>query len=174
MPLVIVEAKDLRRLREYLKNLGTELRVGPHAVLPDSSEIIVIEGGYKGKKLSLVAHYIDNHYAALQKVPDSADDRTIAEALIKADVEMRWESPVEPVIISTESEEMVQILKEYRDDYPGEEAARLVKEYRERDDTLADYLIKKVFNAGGLIESIERDINAPTNEGTADTEKGKE
>jgi len=173
LPLVIIETKDLRRLREYLRRIGVELKDGPHAVLPDSSEVVIIEGSHKGKKVSLVAHYIDNHYAALTRLPDSADDRSIAEALIQADAEERWESPVEPVIISTESEEIIPSLKEYRDDYPNEEVARLVREYQERDDALTSYLTKKIFSAGGPLKSVERDINAPSKEGAANTEKGQ-
>lgn len=174
MPLVIIEAKNLRRLREYLKKLGVELRDGPHAVLPDSSEVIIIEGSHKGKRVSLVAHYIDNHYAALTRLPDSADDKSIAEALLKADAEERWESPVEPVIISTESEELIPGLKEYNDDYPNEEVARLVREYRERDDALTSYLTRKIFSEGGPLEGVERDINAPPKEGSAYTEERQE
>ncbi len=174
MPLVIIETKDLRRLREYLKKLGVDLKDGPHAVLPDSSEVIIMEGSHKGKKVSLVAHYIDNHYAALAKLPTDADDKSIAEALIKADAEERWESPVEPVIISTESEEIIPSLKEYRDDYPNEEVARLVREYQERDDALTTYLTRKIFSAGGPLKSVERDINTPSKEGAANTEKGQD
>ncbi len=174
MPLVIIETKDLRRLREYLKKLGVDLKDGPHAVLPDSSEVIIMEGSHKGKKVSLVAHYIDNHYAALTKLPTDADDKSIAEALIKADAEERWESPVEPVIISTESEEIIPSLKEYRDDYPNEEVARLVREYQERDDALTTYLTRKIFSTGGPLKSVERDINTPSKEGAANTEKGQD
>ena len=174
MPLVIIETKDLRKLREYLKALGIELRDGPHAVLPDSSEVVIIEGTHKGKKLSLVAHYIDNHYAALRNLPDDADDKLVAEALIRADAEERWESPVEPVIISTESEELVQNLKEYRDEYPSKEVEDLVREYQGRDDALTNYLTRKIFSAGGPIKSVERDINTPPKEGPAEPNKGEE
>ena len=173
MPLVIIETKDLRKLREYLKKLGVELRDGPHAVLPDSSEVIIIEGSHNGKKVSLIAHYIDNHYAALAKLSDDADDRSIAEALIKADAEERWESPVEPVIISTESEEIIPSLKEYRDDYPSKEVEKLVREYREREDALTNYLARKIFSAGGPLKSVKRDINAPSKEGALNTEEGQ-
>ncbi len=173
MPLVIIEIKDLRKLREYMKKLGVELRDGPHAVLPDSSEVIIIEGNHNGKKVFLIAHYIDNHYAVLTKLPDNADVRTIAEALIKADAEERWESPVEPVIISTESKEIIPSLKEYRDDYPSKEAEKLVREYREREDALTGYLARKIFSAGGPLKSVERYINAPPKEGAPNTEKGQ-
>ena len=168
MPLVIIETKDLRRLREYMKKLGVDLKDGPHVILPDSSEVIIIEGSYKGKKVSLVAHYIDNHYASLTSLPKDADDKSVAEALIKADAEERWESPVEPVIISTESEEIVPSLKEYRDEYPNEEVARLVKEYQEREDALTSYLMRKIFSTGGPLKSVERDINAPPKERPAE------
>lgn len=173
MPLVIIETKDLRKLREYLKKLGVDLKDGPHAILPDSSEVIIIEGSHKGKRVSLVAHYIDNHYAALTRLPDNADDKSIAEALIKADTEERWESPVEPVIISTESEEIIPSLKEYRDDYPDEEVAKLVREYQERDDALTTYLMRKIFSADSLLKSVESDIDAPSKEGTTNSEKGQ-
>lgn len=174
MPLVIIESKDLRRLREYLKKLGVELKDGPHAVLPDSSEVVIIEGSHEGKKVSLVAHYIDNHYAALSKLPENADDKAVAEALIKADAEERWESPVEPVIISTESEKIIPSLKEYRDEYPNKEAEALVKEYQEREDALTSYLTRKIFSAGGPLKSVERDINAPSKEGASDTKEGQD
>lgn len=99
--MVLVRRIRIKNLTSLLNYVGKEYSVkeGEHTILPDNSEICIWEV-YRGEALigKIIAHYIDNHYLALIRLPGTATDRDVIDALLR-EKEVRWLVSVEEVLI---------------------------------------------------------------------------
>ena len=142
--MMVLRVRDLDRLIRYLIDLGYTVSEGPHAVLPDDSEL-----GYwvltKGSQVvgEVIAHYVDNHYYALMKAP-GASDRDILRALLEAEYGRRWRAPVEEVVAIVASEELRAALEAYSDEAPTAEAEKAVKHYESRGTKIIGRLVARI------------------------------
>jgi len=142
--MMVLRVRDLDRLVRYLIDLGYTVSEGPHAVLPDDSEV-----GYwvltKGSQVvgELVAHYVDNHYYALMKAPGGSD-REVLQALLEAERGRRWRAPVEEVVAVVVSEELRAALEAYTDEVPTAEAEEALRHYESRGTKVIGRLVARI------------------------------
>jgi len=142
--LMVLRVRDLDRLIKYLVDLGYTVSEGPHAVLPDDSEI-----GYwiltKGSQVvgEVVAHYVDNHYYALMRT-SGASDSDVLRALVEVEYGRRWRAPVEEVVAIVASEDLRAALEAYSDEVPTAEAGEAVKHYESRGTKVIGRLVARI------------------------------
>ncbi len=133
MKIIVMSIRDLDKLFEKLREHGYVVEESTNTVMTDNSEL----GEWDIKKNNtpvgkIIAHYIRHYYAALQELPSNASDKQILETLLQAKYSRnKWASPVEPVLLIVE-DEISEILRNYRDEYPSKEAEALVTEYMSR------------------------------------------
>ena len=142
--MMVLRVRDLDRFIRYLVDLGYTVSEGPHAVLPDDSEvsywILSKESQVVGE---VVAHYVDNHYYALMKTP-WASDRELLQALLEAEQRRRWRVPVEEVVAIVASEELRAALETYSDEVPTAEAEEALRHYESRGTKIIDRLLTRI------------------------------
>lgn len=128
-----MDTRDLDKLFETLRKHGYIVEESTNTVMTDNSEL----GEWDIKKNNtlvgkIIAHYIRHYYAVLRELPPNASDKQILETLLQAKYsENKWASPVEPVLMIV-GDDMSEILKNYKDNYPNKEAEILVMEYRSK------------------------------------------
>ncbi len=131
MKLITMDVKDLNKLLKTLMDHGYQIERGVHAVLLDNSEVeeIYVKKSNEVKAV-IVTHYITSYYKAIVENYDK-DDKELLQALIKVKYSGdKWASPVNPVALLTEDNELINILDNYEDKYPSEEAKYYVEYYR--------------------------------------------
>ena len=133
MKIIVMDARDLDKLFKTLRDHGYTVEESTNTVMTDNSEL----GEWNIKKNNtsvgkIIAHYIRHYYAALRQLPANASDKQVLETLLKAKYsENKWASPVEPILLIVE-DELSELLRNYRDDYPNREAETLVLDYKSR------------------------------------------
>ncbi len=138
--------KDLNRLLRFLADLGYTVSEGPHAVLPDGSEVghwILTRGSRVVGQV--IAHYVDSHYYVLMKT-EGAPDREVLEALVGAEARGVWRVPVEDVVVVADPE-VLEALVKYSDELPSEEAAEALSHYEKRATKFMDRFLERLREA---------------------------
>ena len=131
--MVLMVVKDLNNLLNLFRSRGYSVVEGTHAVLEDGSEVGTwsIRQGEE-EVAEVLSHYVDTHYYELMKLPSSAGDSEIIDALMRAELRGIWRVPVEPVVLVLRRDELESVVDSYRDEYPSEEAREAAKHYLER------------------------------------------
>ncbi len=143
-----VAVRDLNGLLRYLADLGYTVSEGPHAVLPDGSEV----GHWilsRGSRVvgQVLAHYVDSHYYALMKT-EGAPDGEVLEALLRAEAGGVWRVPVEDVVVIAEREVLEALLK-YSDELPSPEAGEALSHYEKRATRVMDRFLRSIAETSG-------------------------
>ncbi len=142
--MMVLRVRDLDRLIRYLMDLGYTISEGPHAVLPDDSEIghwiLTKESQVVGE---IIAHYVDNHYYALMRT-SGASDSDVLRALVEAEHGRRWRAPVEEVVAIVASEDLRAALEAYSDEIPTAEAEEALRHYESRGTKVVERLVARI------------------------------
>jgi len=138
----VIEAREVKNLDQFIKGLselGFIIEPGPHVVLEDHSELAVFKALRNGEvEAYIVAHYITQYYRAVLSNSYSNDSLFMKELIsIKYSGE-KWSIPVNPVYVITLSNELVEYIKTYRDEYPVPDGEALVNAYRSRNPDYAN------------------------------------
>jgi len=138
----VIEVQGVKNLDQFIKGLselGFTIELGPHVVLEDHSELAVFKALRNGElKAYIVAHYITQYYRAVLSNSYNNDSLFMKELInIKYSGE-RWSIPVNPVYVITPSNELVEYIKTYRDEYPVSDGEALVNAYRSRNPDYAN------------------------------------
>jgi len=161
MKIIVMDTRDLDKLFRTLKRHGYSVEESTNTVMTDNSELgewdIKKNGIPVGK---IIAHYIRHYYAALQELPPDASDKQVLETLLRAKYSgNKWASPVEPVLMIVE-DEVSEILKNYKDEYPNKEAEILVMEYRSKGVEVMTRVARRLLsNLGEQLKDDEGSIN---------------
>ena len=131
--VVRIPVRDVDKFVEYLRARGYEVEEGPHTVLVDQSEVVSVkverEGVIQGYA---VVHFITPYYRV--ELRGLQDDKEYLRALLEVKYsEEKWRIPVDDVAVVALSEELVQMLEGYSDEYPVADGELLVSEYRRRN-----------------------------------------
>ncbi|RLG84736.1 MAG: hypothetical protein DRO40_00115 [Thermoprotei archaeon] len=151
--LITMNVRDLDNLINKIVNSGYKIEYGAHAVLPDNSEIEEIYV-FKNERLLgiVIAHYISQYYKVIIE-NEEADDSTILKKLLEVKYSNnKWRTPVSPIAVLTDDDELVRIFEKYKDEYPCDEAKRLSNIYKEKTP------INKNIISGLLARAIENSI----------------
>ncbi len=148
MKIIVMDTRNLDKLFETLRKHGYNVEESTNTVMTDNSELGEwdIKKGNKpvGK---IIAHYIRHYYAALQELPPDAGDKQVLEVLLKAKYSKdKWASPVEPILMIVE-DEVSEILKNYKDDYPSKDAEVLVMEYRTKGVEVMTKVARRIISS---------------------------
>lgn len=165
--LVVFVAKDLDKLIKYLKSKGFNINENEHMVLTDNSEVCKYEILKENKVHGImVVHYISQYYKVIVETKDKSDDEVLRE-LLKAKYSLsKWKTPVNPVVVITNDEELEKYLNSYRDSYPCSDAEKYSRHYREITQdrvTLFSRILSNIFRLPK--EEIRLNINANDQKG---------
>jgi hypothetical protein len=135
----VIEVRGVKNLDQFIRKLsehGFSVEPGPHVVLEDHSELAVLRVARGGElRAFVVAHYITQYYRAVLSGSYSDDASYLRELLnIKYSGE-KWSIPVNPVyiVVTAQCSELVELVKDYRDEYPVPDGEQLVSAYRSRN-----------------------------------------
>jgi len=129
----MIEVKDLFKFIDYLRKHDYTVEEGAHSVLLDHSEL----ADYKILKNNsihglMVAHYITQYYR-VEALNINDNDEYLRELLKVKHSGEKWAIPVNPVIIIDLSNELINVVSNYVDEYPVEDGEELVRNYRSRN-----------------------------------------
>lgn len=136
MVIKVVEYDKVKNLDKFineLTNSGFRVEPGPHVVLEDHSELCLYRVLRESKLVAyVVAHYITQYYKAVLSSADSDKEflRKLLEIKYSGET---WSTPVNPVYVVLFSDELLEFLNNYKDEYPSEDIAFIVGTYRSRN-----------------------------------------
>lgn len=128
MKIIQINVRDLDSfLNKFIdSNYKVEYRI--HVVLTDCSELVSIKVKKENTDvLVLIAHYITQNY--LSKTIGEHEDRVNTNTCDKTS-SVEWRIPVNPVIAIVLDNRVMNILSNYRDNYPVDNGEELVNRYR--------------------------------------------
>ncbi len=132
--LITLNIKDLKNFLSKIEELGYTIERGTHTVLLDNSEIEEIKLLKDNKvKAIVIAHYITHYYKA---VIDSSGkkDEELLKSLLKAKYSKeKWYTPVSPVAVITNDNNIIDFLEKYSDDYPYHYIRKYIEIYRKKN-----------------------------------------
>ncbi|RLG86720.1 MAG: hypothetical protein DRO18_04050 [Thermoprotei archaeon] len=144
--MVLVKRVSIKNLTSLLNHVGRKFSIkeGEHAILPDNSEVCIWEV-YRGEALvgKIIAHYVDNHYLALIKLPKTATDRDVIDALLR-EREVKWLVSVEDVLVIGHKP-LHDLISSYVDTELSSEASEALNHYvRNYGGKVIDEILSRV------------------------------
>lgn len=149
--LLRVNVRDLDNLINKVINSGYRIEHGAHAVLPDNSEVEEIYI-FKDKEFLgiIIAHYISHYYKVIVE-SEEANDSVVLRKLLEAKYSKnKWRTPISPIAILTDNDELINIFEKYKDNYPCDDARELSSLYKKRNPKNKDII------SGLLARAVER------------------
>lgn len=135
MRIISFHVKNLDNFLEKLEELGYIVEFGAHSVLLDHSELtdITVKKG-DAVEMVIIAHYITPYYR-VETMNISDEDKYLEELLKIKHSSEKWKVPVNPIIaiIMSDNKELSDLINNYLDDYPVEDAEELLKHYRKKN-----------------------------------------
>ena len=81
----------------------------------------------------IIAHYISQYYKIIIEYEDEKDDIILRKLLEAKYSGKKWRTPVSPITVLTDDHKLIDIIENYEDEYPCEDAKKLTEVYRERN-----------------------------------------
>jgi len=133
MKIVSKKVRDLDSFTKYFMEKGFSVEQGVHSVLLDHSELATIRFKREGADAAVaVVHYISPYYRV--EMMNISDENKYLEELLKIKHSgEKWSIPVNPVIMILIDENLLNIVEEYRDEYPINDGEKLVKHYKDKN-----------------------------------------
>lgn len=133
----VLEYSKVKNLDMFLKKLaerGFDVELGPHLVLEDHSELGFYRISKNAKLVAyIIAHYLTQYYKAVLSSENKNDKEFLRELLeIKYSGE-RWSIPIDSIYVVLYSEEILELLDKYEDEYPVQNAEEILQIYRSRN-----------------------------------------